>query len=182
MKSQSTGRPIGSTVPLLLVGSGGIAASMLLPALAKAKAKANAVKSASNVKNLTVAMIISAEDNDSNLPDSDKWCDSIFFQLGTLTGYASPQDSFAMSQVDEGIKVSSYAFNKALSGKEMTEVNPNTVMIFETNLGWNGSGGLEDALEFLELFDGQSIAVGTAGGAVNQVSDPFVLRRMRWDP
>ena len=55
-------------------------------------------------------------------------------------------------------------------------------MIFETNLGWNGSGGLEDALEFLELFDGQSIAVGTADGAVNQVSDPFVLRQMRWNP
>ena len=36
MKSQSTGDPIGATVPLLLAGGGGIAASMLLPALARA--------------------------------------------------------------------------------------------------------------------------------------------------
>ena len=87
-----------------------------------------------------------------------------------------------MSQVDEGIKVSSYAFNKALSGKNIDEVNPNTVTIFETDLGWNGSGGLEDALEFLEFFDGQAIAVGTVDGTVRQVSDPFVLRQMRWNP
>ena len=87
-----------------------------------------------------------------------------------------------MSQVDEGIKVSSYAFNKALSGKNIAEVNPNTVMIFETDLGWNGSGRLEDALEFLEFFDGHAIAVGTVDGTVRQVSDPFVLRQMRWDP
>ena len=110
MKSQSTGNPIGATVPLLLAGSGGIAASMLLPALARAKAKANAIKSANNAKNQSVAMIISAEDNDGNLPDSNKWCDSIIKEVGTLKVFASPQDPFAMSQVDEGIKVSSYAF------------------------------------------------------------------------
>ena len=53
-----------------------------------------------------------------------------------------------MSQVDEGIKVSSYAFNKALSGKNIDEVNPNTVMIFETDLGWNGSGRWRMRLSF----------------------------------
>ena len=182
MKSQSTGDPIGATVPLLLAGGSGIAASMLLPALARAKAKANALKSTYNAGQLTKTMIFTALDNDGNLPDSDKWCDSIFKEVGTLKVFASPQDPFAMSQVDEGIKVSSYAFNKALSGKKEAEVNPNTVMIFETDLGWNGSGGLEDALEFLEFFDGQAIAVGTVDGAVRQVSDPFVLRQMRWDP
>jgi hypothetical protein len=182
MKSQSTGDPIGATVPLLLVGGGGIAASMLLPALAKAKAKANALKSMNNAGQLTKTMIFTALDNDGNLPDSDKWCDSIFKEVGTLKVYASPQDPFAMSQVDEGIKVSSYAFNKALSGKKEAEVNPNTVMIFETDLGWNGSGGLEDALEFLEFFDGHAIAVSTVDGTVRQVSNPFELRQMRWDP
>ena len=81
-----------------------------------------------------------------------------------------------------GQKVSSYAFNKALSGKDLSGVNPDTVMVFETDLGWNGSGGLKEALEFLEFFDGAAIAVGTADGAVTQVSSPDQLRRMRWEP
>ena len=55
-------------------------------------------------------------------------------------------------------------------------------MVFETDLGWNGSGGLKDALEFLQFFDGQSIAVGTADGAVRLVRSPDELRRMRWEP
>ena len=78
--------------------------------------------------------------------------------------------------------MSSYAFNTALSGKNLNEVNPGTVIVFETDLGWNGSGGLKDALEFLEFFNGHAIAVGTADGAVHQVSSPDQLRRMRWDP
>jgi hypothetical protein len=47
------------------------------------------------------------------------------------------------------------------------------------DLGWNGSGGLKEALEF---FDGHAIAVGTADGAVSRVSSPDELRRMRWEP
>ena len=70
----------------------------------------------------------------------------------------------------------------ALSGKNLNEVNPGTVIVFETDLGWNGSGGLKEALEFLEFFDGHAIAVGTADGAVRTVSSPDELRRMRWEP
>ena len=111
-----------------------------------------------------------------------KWCDAIFQEAVTVRIYASPQDPVAVSMANSGQKVSSYAFNKALSGKFLNEVNPNTVMIFETDLGWNGSGGLKEALEFLEFFDGHAIAVGTADGAVRQVSSPDQLRRMRWEP
>ena len=54
--------------------------------------------------------------------------------------------------------------------------------LYETDLGWNGSGELKEALEFLEFFDGHAIAVGTADGAVRTVSSPDELRRMRWEP
>jgi hypothetical protein len=134
------------------------------------------------VSSLQKAMLFTANDNNNKLPDSDKWCDVIFKEAFTVKIYASPQDPVAVSQADSGQKVSSYAFNKALSGKNLNEVNPQTVMVFETDLGWNGSGGLKDALEFLQFFDGQSIAVGTVDGAVTMVSSPDQLRRMRWEP
>ncbi|MDP6903926.1 MAG: hypothetical protein QF406_05725 [Verrucomicrobiota bacterium] len=181
MESRSSGDTMG-TAPLLLVGGAGIAASMLLPALAKAKAKANAIKSMNNAKQLGVGLIIHAEDNDGRLPAADKWCDAILREVGSPMVFASSQDPVSVNMAKSGQKVSSYAFNKALSGKNLNEVNPQTVIVFETDLGWNGSGGLKDALEFLEFFDGQSIAVGTADGTVRQVSSPDQLRRMRWEP
>ena len=182
MESHSGGDSIGGATTLALVGGAGIAASMLLPALAKAKGKANAIKSVNNVGSLQKAILATAQDNNGKLPDSDKWCDAIFKEAFTVKIYASPQDPVAVSQADSGQKVSSYAFNKALSGKNLNEVNPQTVMVFETDLGWNGSGGLKEALEFLEFFNGHAIAVGTADGAVRQVSSPDQLRRMRWEP
>ena len=181
MESHSSGDALGAA-PLVVIGVTGIAASMMLPALAKAKAKANAIKSVSNASQLQKAMMATAQDNNDKLPTVDKWCDAIFQEAVTVRIYASPQDPVAVSMANSGQKVSSYAFNKALSGKFLNEVNPDTVMIFETDLGWNGSGGLKEALEFLEFFDGHAIAVGTADGAVRQVSSPDQLRRMRWEP
>jgi len=182
MESHSGGDSIGGATTLALVGGAGIAASMLLPAVAKAKSKANAIKSVNNAKQLGIGLIIHAEDNDGRLPAADKWCDTILREVGTPMVFASPQDPVSVNMAKSGQKVSSYAFNKALSGKDLNEVNPQTVIVFETDLGWNGSGGLKDALEFLQFFDGQSIAVGNADGAVRQVSSPDQLRRMRWEP
>ncbi len=181
MESHSSGDAMGSA-GLLMVGGAGIAASMLLPALAKAKSKANSIKSANNAGSLIKSLIGYSLDHDDKLPEADKWCDAIIREAQTIKIYASPQDPVAVAQADSGQKVSSYAFNKALNGKNLNEVNPQTVMVFETDLGWNGSGGLKDALEFLQFFDGQSIAVGTADGAVRLVRSPDELRRMRWEP
>jgi len=182
MESHSGGDSIGGATTLALVGGAGIAASMLLPAVAKAKSKANAIKSVNNAKQLGTGLIIHAQDNDGRLPAADKWCDAILREVDSPMVFASSQDPVSVNMAKSGQKVSSYAFNKALSGKNLNEVNPQTVMVFETNLGWNGSGGLKDALEFLEFFDGQSIAVGNADGTVHQVSSPDQLRRMRWEP
>ena len=180
MESRSSGDAMGAA-RLVMVGGVGIAASMLLPALAKAKVKANAMKSANNAKQLGLGLIVHTQDNDGRLPTADKWCDAILRDVGTPV-FASPQDPVSINMAKAGQKVSSYAFNKALSGKDLSGVNPDTVMVFETDLGWNGSGGLKEALEFLEFFDGAAIAVGTADGAVRQVSSPDQLRRMRWEP
>ena len=147
--TRSSGDAMGAA-RLVMVGGVGIAASMLLPALAKAKVKANAMKSSNNAKQLGLGLIVHTQDNDGRLPTADKWCDAILRDVGTPV-FVSPQDPASSLPIKVGQKVSSYAFNTALSGKNLNEVNPGTVIVFETDLGWNGSGGLKDALEFLEF-------------------------------
>lgn len=184
MDNRTTGRGLlmsggGGTSTVATVG---VLASMLLPALAKAKAKANVIKSVNHAKQLGIGLIVHAQDNDDKLPDADKWCDMIQREVDSPRVFVSPQDSMAQARAEAGQKVSSYAFNKALSGKNLNEVDPGTVILFETDLGWNGSGGHKEALESIEFSNGRTIAVGTMDGTVRQISSPDELRRLRWDP
>jgi hypothetical protein len=179
MESHSSGDALGAA-PLVVIGVTGIAASVMLPALAKAKAKANALKSASNVGQLCKGLIFHGDDNDDKLPPANQWCDAILREVGTEQVFMSPQDPTIWD--DAPGKRSSYALNAAVAGKNLNELAQDTVLVFECPVGWNGTGGLKEALEFLEFFDGHAIAVGTAEGAVRQVSSPDQLRRMRWEP
>ena len=54
-------------------------------------------------------------------------------------------------------RVIHYAMNKAMSGK--FNINSEVVLVFECDLGWNGAGGLEDALKYMDKFKLEKIAV-----------------------
>ena len=171
---------MGQEVALVLglgVAPAGIMASMLLPALAQAKEKANAVKSVVNARQLGVGVVAHAFDNDGKVPE--KWCDAILQEVGTEKIFVSPQSSEAQAAAEAGQKVSSYTLNAALVGKSLVDVPPNTVLIFECNLGWNGTGGLEDLQDNFDL--PHSIAVVMADGSAKQVT-PFELEQLRWKP
>ena len=171
---------MGQEVALVLglgVAPAGIMASMLLPALAQAKEKANAVKSVSNARQLGVGVVAHAFGNDGKVPE--KWCDAILQEVGTEKIFVSPQSSEAQAAAEAGQKVSSYTLNAALVGKSLVDVPPNTVLIFECNLGWNGTGGLEDLQDNFDL--PHSIAVVMADGSAKQVA-PFELNQLRWKP
>ena len=155
----------------------GIMASMLLPALAKAKSRANAIKSVSHVKQLGIGVVGHAFDNDGKVPE--KWCDAILQVVGTEKVFVSPQNSEARAPIAKGQKVSSYALNVALVGKSLEDVPPNTVLLFECNLGWNGTGGLKDLQDNFDL--PHSIAVVMADGSAKQVA-PFELEQLSWKP
>jgi hypothetical protein len=124
------------------VATVGILASMLLPALAKAKAKANAIKSVNNAATLVKGMYGYATDNDGRLPPANQWCDAVLRDVGTERVFMSPQDP--TMQDDAPGKRSSYAMNAAVAGKNINQLPPDTVLVFECPLGWNGSGGLAD--------------------------------------
>jgi hypothetical protein len=157
------------------------AAPAALPALASAKAKANRLKSTSNMRQINFALQEYAQDHDGKLPPADKWCDAIMREVGTPRIFISPQDPEAMDKFNRGEKVSSYAFNAALAGKNIDEVyDGRLVMVFECNLGWNGTGGLADLRKNVPP---DQWNISTIDGAAMQ-ADPNMLQRNRikWKP
>ena len=62
-----------------------IMAAMLLPALAKAKTRAQQIQCMNQVKQLNLALMMYATDNKDRLPPADQWCDLIKAYTGNST-------------------------------------------------------------------------------------------------
>jgi len=157
------------------------AAPAALPALASAKAKANRLKSMSNIGQINRALQAYAQDHDGKLPPADKWCDAIMREVGTPRIFISPQDPEAMAKFERGEKVCSYAFNAALAGKNIDEIfDGRLVMVFECNLGWNGTGGLADLRKHVPP---DQWNIGTIDGSVMRTNPNMLQRsRIKWKP
>jgi hypothetical protein len=138
------------------------------------------MKSLNNMKQMSTGLIIYAEENDGFLPPADKWCDAIMEYVGSPLVFISPQDSEAIAKFKRGEKVTSYAFNAALAGKHESEIDPTVVLVFECNLGWNGSGGLKDLHKNVPP-DQWNVAL--VNGSSQQTNPNQMQRRqMRWSP
>ena len=79
----------------------------------------------------------------------------------------------------KGKRVSHYAMNKVMSRKDSTE-DSEVVLVFECDLGWNGAGGLEDALKYMDKFKLEKIAVATADGSTHFVTKEE-LKKLKWE-
>ena len=156
---------VAGVVPLAVIGT---AAAVALPAVQGARQKAREAQSANNLKHLTVAIHEFHEDND-HLPDAAKWSDA-------LLPYVDNEKQVFISSVDPDS--SSYAFNKNLSGMKLDDLQAvaRTVVFFESDLGWNGAGGIDDAIA---LDDG--FLIGFADGHVERVSGED-LDKLNWTP
>ena len=74
-----------------------------------------------------------------------------------------------------------YAFNKVMAGKiPGIGTNHETVLVFECDLGWNGAGGLGDALKYMDKLKLERIAVATADGAARTVTREE-LKKLKWE-
>jgi len=127
---------------LVVIGIIGVLASILIPTLARAKAKAKAITSQSDKKQLQAAWLMASDDNNKDMlrndPIGDKtWCrhnkpeensllDTDTFMKGPLAGYVSGQESIFRNPGDyhqfknaEGIitaAVRSVGLNNKLNG------------------------------------------------------------------
>jgi len=138
------------TIVLIVVGAcGGIAlvgvavlAAILFPVFAQARESARKTACMSNVKILSLAVMMYAQDNDERLPLAANWQTSV-------TPYAQ-QGQTTPRRVDtcgaRAETVPAYAFNRQLNSAKLWEIEaPNTTpVIFESSLGEaNGSDLLE---------------------------------------
>jgi len=160
-----------SAVMLVPVGVAAVGAGMLLPALAKAKSKAQTINSVNQLKQLGLAARMYANDHNDKFPTAQSWCDDLKQFVGNPSVYKAPNDSSPGP--------CSYAYNEKLSGMSEGKINPQTVLFFETDAGWNLSGGPELLLP--RPRSAGVYVIGLADGSVQQVQAARI-GSLRWDP
>ncbi len=111
-----------------------VLAAMLLPALARAKSRTQAIQCMTHVKQLNLALMMYATDHNDTFPPADKWCDLIKPYVGGST------DVFQCPAQPTGR--CSYAYNANLANQRTTEISSpaTTVLIFSSTEGWNQFG------------------------------------------
>jgi competence protein ComGC len=157
---------VAMVLTLLLI----IPAALLLPALSKAKERAQTINCVNHVKQLSLAVRMYASDNNDHFPSAANWCDAVQNYVGSPRPYQCAADSSLRC---------AFAYNQKLDGLKDDEINPQTVLFFESSTGWNAAGGPE-------LFDAHKhsrtrIVVGYADGSVHQLPRSQ-LETLRWEP
>jgi prepilin-type processing-associated H-X9-DG protein len=148
-----------------------IFAAMLLPALSAAKQKAQEINCINNEKQLALAIRIYSGDNTNHFPPAATWCDAIKTAVGADKVFKCVAAN-SNSRCD-------YAFNAKLDGMDESKINPQTVMIFESDGGWNANGGPE--LMIGQPRHARMFVVAFADGSVQQMRESQ-LSTLRWDP
>jgi len=148
-------------------------AGLLLPALAKAKNKATSIRCMNNMRRLSLAARLYADNNLERLPSAANWCDALQKYVGTTQSFQCP--------LGHQSQRCHYAFNAQLSGVELNKIESpvQTVLFFETDGGWNVSGGSELALKS-PRHPGK-VALAFVDGHVELVNVSR-LEHVRWQP
>ena len=109
--------------------------------------------------------------NTNQFPSAATWCDAIKADVGSEKVFKCPAANPG-SRCD-------YAFNAKLDGLDAGKIAPDTVMIFESDGGWNANGGPE--LLIGKSRHAQVLVVALADGSVQQLRESR-LKTLRWDP
>jgi competence protein ComGC len=145
-------------------------AAMMLPALAKAKERAQTINCVNNVKQLGLAVRMYATDNNDQFPSAAKWCDAIQSYVQSPKPFQCAADPSQRC---------AFAYNRKLDGLKLDGIDPQTVLFFESSAGWNAAGGRE--LFSAHKHSRTRIVVGFADGSVQQLPRSQ-LETLRWDP
>jgi prepilin-type processing-associated H-X9-DG protein len=110
--------------------------AMMFPAVSRVRAMAKQEACMANVKQLGMAMMAYEADK-GKLPSASDWCDSL------CKDYVSNDKAFQCLELPN--QRCAYGFNASLSGKGLYAAKQpeRTVLLFETDGGWNVSGGRE---------------------------------------
>ncbi len=173
---------VSAAAMLLTLLCSPILAGLFLPALAKAKQRAQSVQCSNNLKELSLALLAQAGENANQLPPVTTWCDAISPRLGSPKIFHCPAGPNGTC---------GYAINERLRGGIVGRMNAKTVLLFESDAGWNAAGGEKtmvsrghstsrlntqstsgrEAIFYVTFVDGTFAAIPESG-----------LVALRWDP
>jgi prepilin-type processing-associated H-X9-DG protein len=148
-------------------------AAMLLPALFRAKGKAQTIHCMNNLKQVGLAGFMYADDH-KTFPTTTNWCDALTPLLAGAAALKCPEG--------DKEKQCHYAFNSKLAGLEtaMVQAPAQTVAFFECEGGgWNIAGGPE-LLPKVPRHRNVIVVVFADGHA--EAVNPARISQLRWDP
>ncbi len=125
----------GMALPAAALPVIAILLAILMPALSKTKMLAQRLVCGANIRQLTSAIFIYANNYDDKFPTADQWCDLLISKADV------PEKSFNCKSAPPGTFC--YAINKNLDGLRMGDIHLDTVMLFEITGGRNIAGGAE---------------------------------------
>ena len=136
--------------------------AILMPALSKVKVVAQRTVCATNLKGLSIAMHVYANDYDTQYPTQDQWCDLLIQEADV-----SPV-SFRCPETPEG--TFGYAVNENLYKLVPGPGGPQMVAIFEADLGRNSVGGMENVALRHDQQQGAGCNIAFADGHIEFVT------------
>ena len=145
-----------------------LAPAMLLPALAAAKNKAEAITCMNHEHQLALAIRNYAAEHNNQMPPADRWCDVITVDSTNL--FKCPASGLP-TRCDD-------AFNARLSGMNIHQISPHTVVLFEADMGWNANGGPDQMIDAPRHRE-YCVAFADGGAEVLRATN---LPALRWDP
>jgi hypothetical protein len=148
---------------------------MIFSALSKMRHHDQREVCSKHLRKLAVAVVRYSQEHNNQLPSATNWCDAIKDKIYSDDGNA--ERSFKCPAGDS-TSLCHYAFNARLSGMAVTNIAPQTVMLFETTGGWNVNGGAELMTPTVRH---EVTWVGFADGSIMQLSASR-LRELRWGP
>jgi hypothetical protein len=147
---------------------------LFIPVLAAAKHRAQTIRCVDNEHQLARAVRLYADNNANHFPPAATWCDAIKDTVGSNTNIFLCPAASPGSRCD-------YAFNAALGGMDDSKVNPQTVLLFEADSGWDANGGVDLMATPLRHEFGRKCVVALADGSVEEVKASEV-GTLRWNP
>jgi prepilin-type processing-associated H-X9-DG protein len=126
----------GIALPTIMIPVAAMLLAILMPSLAKVKQIAERTVCMTNMKQLSMSVMIYTEDYDGKFPTADQWSDLLEPYLGDTT------NPFTSCPVETG-EGFSYAFNQNLDGLTTADVGMDVVLLFESQPGHNLTGGPE---------------------------------------
>lgn len=173
----------GIIVSVVMLVATFVAAAVILPAIAKMHRQRdfqglppmeiqteNNSDCGKNLKQVSLALRLYADQNEGKCPPAASWCDDITPFLKSPEVLRCPRRSGDRS---------GFALNARIAGRTMSAIPPDTILLFESARGWNAAG--DASLLPDSSSHGDKFTLGFADGSIREVPKSE-LPDMRWEP